>query len=137
MSLSNHQIFMLKHLAMGWKFKLTNKVMGSWNTYWSLRRRGLVLADSKVTELGRKVLAKELQLQAKRDAQKTLQTTKEDRPAARTLHARTCRGQGAADNLAAHRQQAAGGQASGQHGQALWAGSRAAHQAAHAGGQQG
>ena len=68
MSLSNHQIFMLKHLAMGWKFKLDNKVRGSWTTYWSLRRRGLVLADSKVTYLGRKVLAKELAQQAKREA---------------------------------------------------------------------
>jgi hypothetical protein len=70
MSLSNHQIFMLKHLAMGWKFKLDNKVRGSWTTYWSLRRRGLVLANSKVTELGRDVLAKELSLQAKREANK-------------------------------------------------------------------
>ncbi len=68
MSLSNHQIFMLKHLAMGWKFRLYNDKPGSWNTYWSLRRRGLVLANSKVTDLGRKVLVKELQLQAKRDA---------------------------------------------------------------------
>ena len=70
MSLTNHQICLLKHLAMGWKFKLHNKVTGSWNTYWSLRRRGLVLADSKVTDLGRKVLAKELALQAKREAGK-------------------------------------------------------------------
>jgi hypothetical protein len=59
---------MLKHLAMGWKFRLYNDKPGSWNTYWSLRRRGLVLANSKVTDLGRKVLVKELQLQAKRDA---------------------------------------------------------------------
>ena len=43
-------------------------VKGSWTTYWSLRRRGLVLADSKVTYLGRKVLAEELALQAKREA---------------------------------------------------------------------
>lgn len=68
MSLSNHQVFMLKHFAMGWRFKLDNKVSGSWTTYWSLRRRGLVNAGSVVTELGRKVLAKELQLQAKREA---------------------------------------------------------------------
>lgn len=59
---------MLKHLAMGWKFSLYNDKPGSWNTYWSLRRRGLVLANNKVTDLGRKVLVKELQLQAKRDA---------------------------------------------------------------------
>ena len=68
MSLSCHQVFMLKHFAMGWRFKLTNKVPGSWVTYWSLRRRGLVSAGSVVTDLGRKVLAKELQLQAKRES---------------------------------------------------------------------
>lgn len=68
MSLSNHQIYMLKHFAMGWRFKLVNKVPGSWNTYWSLRRRGLVSAGSLVTATGHKVLAKELQLQAKREA---------------------------------------------------------------------
>lgn len=66
MSLSNQQIFMLKHFAMGWKFKLDNKVNGSWCTYWSLRRRGLVDAGSIVTDQGHKVLARELQLQAKR-----------------------------------------------------------------------
>jgi hypothetical protein len=70
MSLSDHQVFMLKHFAMGWKFKLDNKVNGSWLTYWSLRRRGLVDAGSVVTELGRKVLAKELRLQAKREDRK-------------------------------------------------------------------
>lgn len=66
MSLSNHQVFMLKHFAMGWRFKLDNKVNGSWLTYWSLRRRGLVNAGSVITDLGRKMLAKELALQAKR-----------------------------------------------------------------------
>lgn len=67
MSLSYHQLFMLKHFAIGWKFKLTNNVHGSWNTYWSLRRRGLIGANSVLTDLGRKVLAKDLQLQAKRE----------------------------------------------------------------------
>ena len=66
MSLSAHQVFMLKHFAMGWKFKLKNNVNGSWTTYWSLRRRGLVDAGSVVTAMGRKALAKELTLQAKR-----------------------------------------------------------------------
>lgn len=70
MSLSNHQVFMLKHFAMGWRFKLFNKVNGSWSTYWSLRRRGLIDSGSILTDLGRKVLAKELQLQAKRDRKK-------------------------------------------------------------------
>ena len=69
MSLSNHQVFMLKHFALGWKFKLDNKVNGSWTTYWSLRRRGLVDAGSVVTQMGRKVLAKELALQAKKESQ--------------------------------------------------------------------
>lgn len=67
MSLTHHQVFMLKHFAIGWKFKQYNEKPGSWNTYWSLRRRGLIEANSRVTELGRKVLAKELQLQAKRE----------------------------------------------------------------------
>ena len=67
MSLSNHQVFMLKHFAKGWRFKLDNKVNGSWVTYWSLRRRGLVTAGSVITDLGRQVLANELRLQAKRD----------------------------------------------------------------------
>ena len=67
MSLSNHQVFMLKHFAKGWRFKLDNKVNGSWVTYWSLRRRGLVTAGSVITDLGRQVLANELRLQAQRD----------------------------------------------------------------------
>ncbi len=29
MSLSAHQVFMLKHFAMGWKFKLVNDKPGS------------------------------------------------------------------------------------------------------------
>jgi hypothetical protein len=70
MSLSPHQVFMLRHFAMGWKFKLVNDKPGSWVTYWSLRRRGLVDAGSVVTERGRKVLAKQMRLQAKREAKK-------------------------------------------------------------------
>jgi hypothetical protein len=66
MSLSNHQIFMLKHFALGWKFKLKNDKPGSWNTYWSLRRRKLIDSGSVVTKLGHEVLAKELKLQEKR-----------------------------------------------------------------------
>jgi len=54
--LSPHQAFMLKHFALGWKFKLVNKKAGSWNTYWSLRRRGLVNSGSMLTEMGRKAL---------------------------------------------------------------------------------
>lgn len=70
MRLSDHQLFMLKHFAMGWRFKLDNKVRGSWLTYWSLRRRGLVGAGSVVTDRGRQVLAKELRLQAEREARR-------------------------------------------------------------------
>jgi len=70
MSLSPHQVFMLRHFAMGWKFKLVNDKPGSWVTYWSLRRRGLVDAGSVITEQGREVLAKEMRLQAKREARK-------------------------------------------------------------------
>jgi len=47
---------MLKHFALGWKFKLVNKKPGSWNTYWSLRRRGLVNSGSVLTEMGKKAL---------------------------------------------------------------------------------
>ena len=54
--LSQHQAFMLKHFALGWKFKLVNKKPGSWNTYWSLRRRGFVNSGSILTEMGRKAL---------------------------------------------------------------------------------
>lgn len=70
MSLSPHQVFMLKHFAIGWKFNLNNRKRGSWTTYWSLRHRKLVDAGSVVTKLGHKVLAEELELQAKRDAKK-------------------------------------------------------------------
>lgn len=70
MSLSPHQVFMLKHFAMGWKFKLRNNRPGSWTTYWSLRRRGLVDAGSVVTDKGRATLTKELRLQAKREAKR-------------------------------------------------------------------
>jgi hypothetical protein len=70
MSLSPHQFFMLRHFAMGWRFKLANDKPGSWTTYWSLRRRGLVDAGSVVTQQGREVLAKELQRQAKREGRK-------------------------------------------------------------------
>ena len=54
--LSKHQAFMLKHFALGWKFKLDNKKPGSWNTYWSLRRIGLVNSGSILTDKGKKAL---------------------------------------------------------------------------------
>lgn len=82
MSLSPSQVFMLKMFADGWGFKLYNDKPGSWNTYWSLRRRGLLgigptvktstnlVAKDRLTEKGRKALAKALELQAKREARR-------------------------------------------------------------------
>ena len=67
--LSPSQVFMLKMFADGWGFKLFNKRPGSWNTYWSLKRRGLItsepavktstnlVAKCKLTDMGRKALA--------------------------------------------------------------------------------
>ena len=62
-----HQLFMLKHFAIGWKFRIYNDRPASWVTYWSLRRQGLVDSGSVVTQLGYKVLAQELAKQAKRN----------------------------------------------------------------------
>ena len=70
MNLSPHQLFMLRMFEKGWGFKMYNKCPGSWNTYWSLRRRGLLglgptvktstnlVAKDRLTEAGRKALAK-------------------------------------------------------------------------------
>ncbi len=137
MSLSLHQVFMLKHFAMGWRFKLDNKKPGSWCTYWSLRRRGLVSAGSMVTELGRKVLAKELALQAKRDEKNeaNIQTTKQQAIAI-SAHAACSRGQGAADHMGSAQGQSADRATSGQHGQEVQAWRREADQAVHARGQE-
>ena len=64
------QIFMLKMFADGWGFRLFNKKPGSWNTYWSLRRKGYIetglykqsktgpVAIGRLTAKGRDVLAK-------------------------------------------------------------------------------
>ena len=66
-----NQIFMLKMFDKGWGFKLFNNKNGSWNTYWSLRRRGLLgsgptihragnlVAVDRLTDKGREVLAKQ------------------------------------------------------------------------------
>ena len=42
MGLSRNQILMLQMFEKGWGFKMYNSRPGSWNTYWSLRRRGLL-----------------------------------------------------------------------------------------------
>jgi len=52
MSLSNHQIFMLKMFDKGWGFKLFNDRPGSWNTYWSLIRRGYLGKGKTVKRAG-------------------------------------------------------------------------------------
>ena len=68
--LSPHQIFMLKMFEKGWGFKLFNDKPGSWNTYWSLRRKGLLgsgptihragnlVAVDRLTDKGRDVIVK-------------------------------------------------------------------------------
>ena len=71
MSLSPNQIFMLRMFDKGWGFKMYNNKLGSWTTYWSLRRRGLLsagrnisrsdgnlIAMDRLTEKGRKALRK-------------------------------------------------------------------------------
>ncbi len=75
-NLSPQQAFMLKMFADGWGFKMYNEKPGSWNTYWSLRRRGLLgagetvktstnlIAKGRLTDKGRKALAKYLEKQS-------------------------------------------------------------------------
>lgn len=71
MNLSPNQIFMLRMFERGWGFKLYNNKPGSWTTYWSLRRRGLLsmgdtisrsdgnmIAMDRLTEKGREALRK-------------------------------------------------------------------------------
>jgi hypothetical protein len=51
--MSPQQIFMLKMFADGWGFRLHNKKPGSWNTYWSLLRKGyLKTGPCKQTKSG-------------------------------------------------------------------------------------
>ena len=47
---------MLKMFSKGWRFKLVNNVRGSWITFWSLRRRGLIGSLGVPTEKGLEVL---------------------------------------------------------------------------------
>lgn len=71
MPLSPKQISMLCMFEKGWGFKMYNNVRGSWNTYWSLRRRGLLslgktvrrsdgnlIAVDRLTNAGREALRK-------------------------------------------------------------------------------
>lgn len=68
LSLSPHQIFMLRMFDKGWGFKLFNEKNGSWITFHSLKRRGLLksgptkmingkpVAINRLTEKGREML---------------------------------------------------------------------------------
>lgn len=68
--MSPQQIFMLRMFEKGWGFRLFNDRPGSWNTYWSLIRRGYLgtgafrdspsgpVAIERLTKKGRAVLAK-------------------------------------------------------------------------------
>ena len=70
MKLSPHQIFMLRMFEKGWGFKMFNNKNGSWNTYWSLKKRGLlgsgptvyragnIVAMDRLTDKGRNALIK-------------------------------------------------------------------------------
>jgi hypothetical protein len=50
--LTPNQIFMLKMFEVGWGFKMYNSRRGSWMTYWSLRRRGLIGSGKTVHRAG-------------------------------------------------------------------------------------
>ena len=78
MNLSPNQIFMLQMFEKGWGFKLYNTKPGSWMTYWSLRRRGLLnkgetvrrsdgnlIAVNRLTDAGRKALQDHRERQTK------------------------------------------------------------------------
>lgn len=84
MSLSMHQFFLLKHFAIGWKFKQYGNSPAAWCAYWALRRRDFVGPDSVVTDLGRKALAKEIELQSKRKKRNAKGTNKSNPPGARS-----------------------------------------------------
>ena len=43
---------MLKMFEVGWGFKMYNSRRGSWMTYWSLRRRGLIGGGKTVRRAG-------------------------------------------------------------------------------------
>lgn len=67
-NLTPHQAFMLKMFDDGWGFKMYKAKNGSWCTFWSLRRKGLLgagetkktstnlIAINRLTPLGKKAL---------------------------------------------------------------------------------
>lgn len=68
MSLSPQQLFMLRMFEKGWGFKLYNNKPGSWVTYWSLRRRGLLGVGPTVSRLDGNLIAMDRLTKAGRDA---------------------------------------------------------------------
>ena len=67
MNLSPQQVLMLKMFEAGWGFKLYNKRPGSWNTYWSLRRRGLLTHGKTIEREGPRLIAVDRLTQKGRD----------------------------------------------------------------------
>lgn len=60
--LTKHQAFMLKMFADGWGFRLHNERRGSWLTFWSLRRKGLISSGKTVEMAGKPVAVDRLTL---------------------------------------------------------------------------
>jgi hypothetical protein len=68
MKLSDHQVFMLRMFEKGWGFRLFNEKNGSWITFHSLKRKGLIkngptkiikgkpVAFDRLTDKGREIL---------------------------------------------------------------------------------
>ncbi len=68
MNLSPNQIFMLRMFEKGWGFKMYNNKPGSWTTYWSLRRRGLLGLGPTVSRADGNLIAMNRLTKAGRDA---------------------------------------------------------------------
>lgn len=68
MSLSPNQIFMLRMFEKGWGFKMYNDKPGSWTTYWSLRRRGLLASGETIKRSDGNLIAVGRLTKAGRDA---------------------------------------------------------------------
>jgi len=60
MNLSPHQIFMLRMFEKGWGYRLFNDRQGSWQTFWSLKRRGLLKSGETKTVAGKPVAVNRL-----------------------------------------------------------------------------
>lgn len=67
---------MLRMFEAGWGFKLYNSRPGSWNTYWSLRRRGLLSAGKTIEYKGPKLVAVDRLTDKGRDALSAIRAMK-------------------------------------------------------------